>query len=46
MGKMETSIPLFNPWDLNLVVNDGRIDPRVINIIPNKKRAIHAEAKT
>src|SRR5688572_1524451 len=46
MGKTETSMPLFNPCDSNFVVSDGRIDPRVINVMPKRKRPIHAAAKT
>ncbi|HKZ67176.1 MAG TPA: hypothetical protein VJ111_12500, partial [Chitinophagaceae bacterium] len=46
IGKTETSMPLFNPCDSNFIVSDGRMDPSVINVMPNKKRAIHAAAKT
>ena len=46
IGRMEVSIPVFNPSAANFAFNDGKIDPRDMNIIPNKKRPTHAAAKT
>jgi hypothetical protein len=46
MGSMETSLPVLISSSLNFSVTAGRIDPNVINVIPNRKSAMQAAAKT
>src|SRR5688572_1945571 len=46
IGNIETRNPVFNPFVLNFAVTKGRIEPSVRNVMPNKKRAIHAAANT
>jgi hypothetical protein len=43
---MDTSKLLSKPWLSYLTVSEGRIDPRVISMIPNNRRAMQAAEKT
>ena len=46
MGKMATRKLLFNSCDSNFVVSNGKIEPSVISVMPNKNKPMQAAVKT